>query len=734
MPVFKLTAFTFLGVILFSGNLFSQNTFRAVVKDSITHETLIGVSAVVEGTLNGSNSDANGNIEIKNIPGGDVKIIFSLIGYKKTFLVFPFPLQAEKQITVFLSPENISLNEITVSTTRTNSRIEDLPVKMEVIGPEDVAEESSLVPGNIAGMLGDVAGLQTQQTSAVTGNNTIRIQGLDGKYTQILRDGLPLYEGFSGGFGVLDIPPLDLKQIEIIKGSASTLYGGGAIGGLINFISKEPGDSSQAVVSLNQTSLKETNLNIFCSGKNKKSGITFYTGGTYQKAVDVNDDGFSDQPKVRSISFHPKIYIYLSKNKTLTIGYSGATSENTGGDMQAINEHADSTHVYIQTNQSTRNILDVNFHSENQHQEVFTVKCASGIYYRSVKTFADNIPGNYHDPLQGWNWSVFSELSYLKKLNRHELVGGLNFISDLFSSRDLSFSYSAGDEKKVTTGIFIQDDWHFTERFTMETGLRFDRVNVNDKPEANNFLLPRISFVSKWNRHFTSRIGGGFGYRVPDKLSEDLYEKNIFTAQEFVPEKSFGANGDVNYSTIIGEVSLIVNQSFFYTRLNHPVIATDSNTVFQPLNSADHVETKGSESYIRIRFNEFELYLGYVYSLPQFISANAATPLTLAPHDKFATTCVYETDTKWKFGIEASFIGRQYIESEKKSPSYWIGALMIQKKISSLTVTANCENLFDFRQTKKEEVVIPPYYSPTFKPLWAPLTGRVINLSVKIIL
>src|SRR6202008_333350 len=101
-------------------------------------------------------------------------------------------------------------------------------------------EENTIRPANIASILGDVSGGQIQQSSATSGNSNVRIQGLDGRYTQILRDGMPLYDGFSGGFGILTVPPLDLKQIELIKGSASTLYGGGAIGGLINLVSKRP--------------------------------------------------------------------------------------------------------------------------------------------------------------------------------------------------------------------------------------------------------------------------------------------------------------------------------------------------------------------------------------------------------------------------------------------------------------------------------------------------------------
>ena len=169
-----------------------------------------------------------------------------------------------------------------VASTRSNESIETSTTKVEVLGLEEMNEESTVKPGNIASILGDMSGIQIQQSSATSGNANVRIQGLDGKYTQILRDGMPLYEGYSGGFGILSIPPLDLKQIELIKGSASTLYGGGAIGGLINLISKKPSYQPDASVLINTTTLKETNVNAYYAQRWKHIGFTLFAGETLQ--------------------------------------------------------------------------------------------------------------------------------------------------------------------------------------------------------------------------------------------------------------------------------------------------------------------------------------------------------------------------------------------------------------------------------------------------------------------
>lgn len=233
---------------------FSQNTFKAIVKDEKTSETLPGVTAYIKSLKKGAPTDANGKLEIKSLPDGTFTIEFSCIGYKPYQLSESFPLtNPEKVTTILLEPVALEMGGITVAATRTNSRIEDVPVRVEVLGSQEVNEETAIKPGNISKLLGETSGIQIQQTSATSGNVSFRIQGLQGQYTQLLKDGFPLYSGFSTGLSLLQISPLDLQQVEVIKGSSSTLYGSGAIAGIVNLVSKEPTEEPKWTVMLNQT-------------------------------------------------------------------------------------------------------------------------------------------------------------------------------------------------------------------------------------------------------------------------------------------------------------------------------------------------------------------------------------------------------------------------------------------------------------------------------------------------
>jgi len=175
------------------------------------------------------------------------------------------------------------LEELFVSSTRSSRTIQDTPTRVEFIAGEELAEKGNMKPGDIRMLLNESTGIQTQQVSATSYNSSIRIQGLDGKYTQLLRDGLPLYSGFSGELSLMQITPLDLKQVEVIKGSSSTLYGGGAIAGLVNLITKTPEEESELSFMLNGTSALGLDLSGFYSERNDKIGTTVFA--SYNKGT-----------------------------------------------------------------------------------------------------------------------------------------------------------------------------------------------------------------------------------------------------------------------------------------------------------------------------------------------------------------------------------------------------------------------------------------------------------------
>jgi iron complex outermembrane receptor protein/outer membrane receptor for ferrienterochelin and colicins len=333
------------GCIVFSSLTFAQNSFQAILKNEKDSTLLSGVSVTIKELNTGNISDEHGRVRITGLSNGRYMVHFSAVNFQDYNL--PVQLPDTSLFEVFLIEKEKELEGVTIiSSTRTNQRIENAPLKVEVLGKEEMDEENTIKPANIASILGDVSGIQIQQSSAVSGNANVRIQGLEGRYTQILRDGMPLFEGFAGGFGVLTIPPLDLRQIELIKGSASTLYGGGAIGGLINLISKRPTGNQEAVLTLNQTTLKESNINTYLAKRNKNFGYTLFAGYTHQGSTDVNNDDLTDVPKLNTVTIHPRLFFYPSSATTIIAGYAGIIEKRNGGDVFVLKGNRDNVHQF----------------------------------------------------------------------------------------------------------------------------------------------------------------------------------------------------------------------------------------------------------------------------------------------------------------------------------------------------------------------------------------------------
>jgi outer membrane receptor for ferrienterochelin and colicins len=231
-----------------------QHKMTAIVKDKSTKEPLVGVTCHISGTGIGNTTEIHGVVTISDVPEGAREVVFQYVGYETVKNQLVFPVNETDTLEVMLASNEEELEGITISSTRSSRTISDIPTRVEFIAGEELEEKGNMKPGDIRMLLAESTGIQTQQTSATSATASIRIQGLDGRYTQILKDGFPLYSGAASGLGLLQIPPLDLKQVEVIKGSSSTLYGGGAIAGMVNLISKTPTDERDLRFIVNGTS------------------------------------------------------------------------------------------------------------------------------------------------------------------------------------------------------------------------------------------------------------------------------------------------------------------------------------------------------------------------------------------------------------------------------------------------------------------------------------------------
>ncbi|RYF66365.1 MAG: TonB-dependent receptor, partial [Cytophagaceae bacterium] len=195
-----------------------QTQLRVMIQDAETGKPLPGATVIINPGRIGAAADTSGRLVLTVPTPGRYALTSSFVGYKNQTDSLTLP--GLDSLTVRLAPEGEELEEVVITTTRSNRSIDDTPTRIEAIAGEELEEKANMRPGDITVQLNESTGIQVQQTSPVSANANIRIQGLDGRYTQILQDGLPLYSGFAAGLSILQIPPLNLRQVEVIKGSA----------------------------------------------------------------------------------------------------------------------------------------------------------------------------------------------------------------------------------------------------------------------------------------------------------------------------------------------------------------------------------------------------------------------------------------------------------------------------------------------------------------------------------
>jgi len=712
-------------LLIYASLTWGQNTFKAIVKDNETKEPLYGATVLAQGTNNGGISDQKGLVQITNIPNGKQVIVFRFVGYEERVEPFDFPMNQPEPVEILLSANEEELEEVIITATRSSRTIENVPTRIEAISGEELEEKGNMKPGDIRMMLNESTGIQTQQTSATSYNSSIRIQGLDGKYTQILRDGFPLYSGFSGGLGLLQIVPLDLKQVEVIKGASSTLYGGGAIAGLVNLVSKLPEEERELNFLVNGTSALGLDISGYYAQKYERTGTTVFASYNSGTPYDPANIGLTAIPEFNRVTLNPKLFIYINPKSNLNIGFNSTMEARTGGDIRYIEGEGDSIHSYFEKNKTKRFSTQLGFVRQLNDSSHFEFKNSMSYYNRRI-----GIPGFIFSGIQ---LSSFTEATYTTSRKNLEWIIGLNLWTDRFS-QEKTDTAQVVDYNHKTLGAFIQNTWNVSDFMALETGVRGDYQN-----EYGFFFLPRLSALFRLNPKFSARLGGGLGYKSPTVFTEDaerLQFRNVLPidASKTNAEQSVGGNLDLNFHTSISnEVTFSINTLFFYTQISKPLILTELESgLYDFLQPGGSIVTKGIESNVKFTYSHFKLFIGYTLAdVNQNLNGNSTVFPLVAKH-RLNNVLMYEMEDKLKIGLEAYYYSSQKLNDGTTGRAYWLCGMMAERLWEHFSIFINFENLLDTRQTKFDTIYTGSITNPVFRDIYAPVDGFVVNGGIKL--
>lgn len=708
--------------------VFCQSNYQFVVKDSLTQEAIIGVKIQLKNQNIGGVTDLDGKL-ILQLPSGGAILLIQASNYISKELVIN--ASSSKEQVILLTPQNIEMDEIIVEGTRSNKSIDDSPTRVEVL-TEEIDEASTMDPSKIAHLITHSTGIQVQQTSATSNTANVRIQGLDGRYTQILKDGFPLFGGFSGSLSIMQIPPLDLRQVEYIKGGASTLFGGGAISGLINLLSKDP-QKEEMLFHINASHVGAFDVNAFVSKKTDKIGFTLLGQRNSHAYFDADKDGFTDLPQLLKYNLNPKLFFYINPKNTLMLGGTFTEETRQGGDVRVLKtDLIDTNHFYNEQNKVNRITTQLKFdHKINANQHL-TFRNSFNFFNRVMQINPSKALTEIR--FGGNQVASFSELSYTLNKKKHVFITGLNYYTDEFKEErrnQLIFR----DEQLYTSGFFVNYSGNITDKFALETGFRGDFVSNNEF-----HALPRVGASMKWTKKFTTRIGGGMGYRNPTNFSQ---EAEIRTFDQVLPinyslvksEKSTGGNIDFGYKTTFGEHFFITfNQLFFITEIENPIALKDTGNlsgVYQFVNIDGKLQSYGAETFFKFGFYDFVLFVGYTYTHATNQFSGTSSYITLTPQHSLKGDLLYALPGKWRIGVDYEYKSRQYLNNGTFSKDFWTYGLVIEYTNNKVTYFANVENFTNFRQTAMQSLISLPENTPQYTDVWAPLDGIVVNAGLK---
>lgn len=628
-----------------------------------------------------------------------------------------------------------TLEEVLVTATRQPRRIADEPTRVEVLDREELEEKLAASPGDVSMVLNETPGLRIQQTAPGLGAVNIRIEGLRGRYSQILADGLPLYGGQSSGTSLLQIPPLDLGQVEVLKGVSSALYGASALGGVVNFVSRRPDGSRDFL--LNQTSRDETDLALWWSSPQANHGWSYSMLGNLnrQSVQDVNGDGWADIPGFKRESIRPRFYWRGEGRNDLYLTFGEMAEERRGGttDGTRLPTGDPSGSPFIEDDNTHRDDVGLVGHWGVTDALTMTVKAADSEHTQHQMIGDDDETSHSN--------TSFLEATLDAEAGPHSWIAGLAFEQDRY--RNLTFP--AFNYIYTAPALFAQDEYRIAPSLTLSTSARLDHHS-----QYGTIVSPRWALLwrpggkgSDWR----VRTSFGTGFFAPTPLTEETEANGLARIAPLAPlsaERAQGISVDINRLWKLDRGSVEANLTVFSSSVANAVNLIETGAVpprFAFVNDPAPTHNFGTELLIQWRSGPISLIAAHGYlNSTEFPADGVRRPVPLNPRHTGTFTMTWERPAMGRIGLESFFVGPQSLTGTETaspfrstSPSYVVLGASIQRKFGSVTGFLNFENFTDRRLTRYQPLLLPQQAAigSWTVDAWGPLDGRVINLGLR---
>ena len=668
-----------------------------------------GAEVVVRGATH--RTDSTGRVTI-SAPPGAIEVTVTSEGFVPVTTSVQLTAGAQRQLVIDLQPAPTVEEIVTVvAATRTDKRLEDQPMRVEVLAREEIEEKMLMTPGDIVMMLNEMGGMRVQATSPSLGAASVRIQGMRGRYTRVLSDGLPLF-GDVGGLGLLQIPPMDLGQVEVIKGVASALYGAGAMGGVVNLLSRRPAAESEREFLLNRSTRGATDAVAYVSSPLARGwSASLLGGGHWQEANDVNDDAWADLPAYERAVVRPRVFWDGGGGRALFATAGFTYEDRQGGTIQELSLPLTGG-PYLEALETHRYDAGAVGQFLLEGLYVVTARAAIG-RQRHDHQFGDVLERDRHD-------TAFGEVAVRGSSGRQTWVAGVAFERNSYRPQDIrQFEYSF-----TVPGAFGQYDVSVTPAVSLSSS---GRIDVHS--EYGTFFSPRVSALARLGR-WTSRLSVGTGFFAPTPITEETEAAGLSRLTIEGPleaERGLSASFDLSRS----DGPLSYTATVFASRIADS-IHVERSDAFVLGNLDDPTINIGLELLATVRREPYALTASYTYVRARETVNGNEQDVPLTPRHSAGVVAMWEEEDAGRVGVEWYYTGRQTLDENPYraiSEPYMIVGVLAEKQFGPVRLFVNGENLTGVRQTRWDPLVrsTRAVDGRWTVDAWAPLEGRNVN-------
>ena len=541
------------------------------VLDAHTHEHLSFVNVQVEGTSLGCLTDESGHFYLKNLPEGKLTIVFSMMGYETEKRTITLHRDTLIEMNVAIAETSFMIDNVVVTANKYETKQREVATIVNVIPPLIIESTTS---NSMADVLNFQTGLRVEETCSNCGVPQIRINGLEGQYTQILMDSRPIFSSLASVYGLEQLPAGMVDRIEVIRGGGSALYGANAIAGVVNIITKEPNRNSLNIS--NSSAFTEqgtydinTNMNASVVAENQKAGLFLFGVQRNRQQYDRDDDGYSDIPHLNSTTVGFRSYFKTSDYSKITAEYHHTTEFRRGGyGIDSLQPHESPLTEQLKHNIDAATVKWDMYTADNKH--------FVSVYTSFQHIARDSYFGtNYNPNAYGKSTDIVSvtgaqyRFSYPCGIMNADLSAGAEYSYNQL--RDQILGYDRNTLQRVHLGGgYVQNEWK-NKQWSILVGGRLEQHSLLDKP----VFSPRANIRYTPIEPIILRLSYASGYRAPQIYEEDLHvgavggEVSLISLDENLkPEYSHSISGSIDMYKRFGKWDLNLTFEGFFTQLN----------------------------------------------------------------------------------------------------------------------------------------------------------------------